>query len=62
MGNYNNKLDCGGEDNRYFPQIDIEDLTQVVISYEKVQIGTDQEKAQSEKDFHANNRDRKKLN
>ena len=29
-------------------------------SYKKVQVGKDQEKAQSEKNFHSNNRDGKK--
>ena len=31
------------------------------IKYDKVQVGKDQEKAQSEKDSHAKNRDGKKL-
>ena len=32
------------------------------ICYRKVQVGKDQEKAQSEKDSHSKNRDGKKLN
>ena len=32
------------------------------VELTKVQVGKDQEKAQSEKDFHSKNRDEKKLN
>ena len=36
--------------------------SEVWFGYKKVQVGKDQEKAQSEKDSHSKNRDGKKLN
>ena len=42
--------------------IDIEDLDKSISGYKKVQVGKDQEKAQSEKDSHSKNRGGKKPN
>ena len=54
---FSNSFICSARRFKQVPTIDVLDQ-----KHEKVQVGKDQEKAQSEKDFHSKNRGGKKPN